>query len=355
MSDLLDFAARLIELEGGVVEPHAEGLVALLPAHLGAAWSAPEELLLSAAEGAPARLSYGSELLERMIGTATSDLPMTWVRADVPQVRTGQVRHAAEQWSLRNGVTSVGEIRVGPQVRVWVDAMATLQGDEKRELLVSAALSHLTGTEVLGFEDMVGGLLSASEAPALVDDGRLDQALRACAARAEVLAAGFRAGMTRRFERDRERIEHYFEDLLAELDKRAAKGKLDQATVRDKRTALLQDRAVKLEALSARFVLRIEVAPVALRVVHVDGAFATVTLRRRKSARTIELEYDAATKRFVAPMCEGCGRAAAKPAACDEAVHLLCEVCVPRTEGRVSCPACLRTRSAERRSAAAQV
>ena len=157
-------------------------------------------------------------------------------------------------------------------------------------------------------------------------------------------AGGFHVAMTRRFERDRGRIEGYFDDLLRELNKRAKK--LDASTLADKRTAIMADRAAKLDALSARFTLRIEAQPIALRTVQVDGAFIALKLRRRKVTRTLELEYDALTRRLVPPQCESCLGPAFKPAACDDAVHLLCELCVPRAEGRLACAACATRRHA---------
>lgn len=107
-----------------------------------------------------------------------------------------------------------------------------------------------------------------------------------------------------------------------------------------KRRALSADRAAKLEALSARFVLRIELVPIALRLLEVPSGFVALTLRRRKATRHLELEYDAATRQLVAPRCDGCQGSAARPAVCDDALHLLCETCAPRSEGRVACAAC---------------
>jgi hypothetical protein len=346
MSELLAFAAQLIELEGGAVEVTAERLGALLPEALSSSWQVGEELVLADAEGAAHRLAYGSELFERMLGTATTGVTIAAARLDLPAVRGSQVTAAAERWTLRNGLVSVTDIRLCPATRLQLFALATLHGDEKRELVVSSVLSAWSGTEVPEFAEAVVGLSPAGHAAApALSEAVLAASVRACGQRAVVEAQAFREGMTRRFERDRQRIEAYFEDLLRELDKRARKGKLDPLVVADKRNALLADRAMKLEALSARFVLRIEVTPIALRAIEVDGGFASVTLRRRKASRTLELEYDSATRRIVAPRCDGCAGAAPRPAACAGALHLLCESCAPRAEGRLACAACKPARA----------
>jgi hypothetical protein len=341
MSELVDFAAQLIELEGGAIEIGTERISALLPQTLSTAWHVPEELDLSEAEGTGQRLSYGSELLERMLDTATHSVAVSAVRLELPVLRGAQVKAAAERWSLRNGLVSVGDMRLCPTTRLQLFALATLHGDEKRELVVSSVLSAWSGTEVVGFAEATVGLSTANQiGSAPCSQVALEALLRVGTRHAVAQAQPFREGMTRRFERDRERIEAYFEDLSSELDKRARKGKLDPLAVVDKRNALIADRTAKLEALSARFVLRIELTPIALRATEVEGGFVSMTLRRRKASRTLELEYDAATHRMVAPLCDGCAGAAPRPAACDDALHLLCEACAPRAEGRVSCVAC---------------
>jgi hypothetical protein len=341
MTELLDFAAELIELEGGAVERSADGVSALLPGPLARDWSVAEELLLSDAAGAAQQLAYGSELLEQMLATATRGVSVAAVNLEQPAPRASLIKAAAERWTLRNGLVSVGDIRVCLTARLQLFALATLHGDERREMVVSSVLSTRSGTEVDGFEEAIVGVSAAGDSPLPnLPEALLAAGLRACERRALVQAASFRDGMTRRFERDRERIEVYFEDLVRELDKRARKGKLDPAVIADKRRALFADRAAKLEALAARFVLRIELAPIALRTLEVESGFASITLRRRKASRTLELEYDGATRRMVAPRCDGCGGSAVKPAACDDALHLLCEACAPRAEGRLTCAAC---------------
>jgi hypothetical protein len=342
MSELLDFATRVIELEGGAVDTTPDGLVALLPAALSAHWQTAEELALTEHDGgAGQRLAYGSELLERMLDSATAIVPVAAAQIDLPAPRANQIKSAAERWSLRNGVVSVGDVRLRPALRLELLALATLHGDEKRELCVSTVIAVDSGTEVPGFaKGVVGAALSERASPIDLPEALLAPALSACELRAVAEAQTFRDSMTRRFERDRARIEAYFEDLLGELDKRARRGKLEPQMVADKQQALRADRSAKLEALTARFVLRIEVRPVALRVSEVPGGFASVILRRRKATRILELEYDAATRKLIAPRCDGCARAAPKPAVCDDALHLLCESCAPRAEGRIACSAC---------------
>ena len=344
MTELIDFAARLIELEGGAVELRDGHIEALLPPTLSGAWQVADELVLSEADGDGQRLTYGSELLERMLDTATRDVALAAGRLELLPPRAAQVKAAAERWSLRNGLVSVADVRTCSSTRMQLFVLATMHGDEKRELLLSHVIAAWSGTEVPGFiEASAGAAMSAHNNALRCDEGVLSAGMRVCEQRALAQAQAFRQGMTRRFERDRERIEVYFAGLASELDKRERRGKLDPETVVDKRRALSMDRAAKLEALAARFVLRIELVPIALRFLEVESGFATLTLRRRKASRQLALEYDAATRQLVAPRCDGCDDAAARPAVCDDTMHLLCETCAPRAEGRIACTACKRS------------
>ena len=198
---------------------------------------------------------------------------------------------------------------------------------------------------VAGFEDAVGGALEALKPPAPEPARLLDGALSslsACSRRATEAAAGFREGMERRLLRDRERLVGYFADLLAELERRTASGRSEAADAHDKRQALERERLAKLEALSVRYVMRVEVRLVALLLVEAPIYRVAVDLRRRKASRTVELEFDCLTRQLAAPTCEGCGAPAPRPAACDDAVHLLCEACAPKSDGRATCGACRR-------------
>ncbi len=345
MTDPLEFAARFLSRRGALVEANGSAVEAVLARELGAELGLEEHAVLVDAPGSPGghHVGYGSALLERLVASAAAAIPFVAARALVAPAREIQARTAAEALLFRNGVFSVGEPAAAMGHRLVAHAAFTLHGDERREGLCAAAVSLRTHGVVGGFEDVVAGALSEAgvESP---EQGRLlagaRAALSACAARAAEVAAGFREGMQRRFARDRERLEGYFTDLLSELDQRAARGRSTAAEVREKRQVLEQERSAKLEALSARYVMRVEIEPVALLLVETPVYLVPLDLRRRKASRSVEVEYDCATRRLVAPTCDACDGPAPRPAACDDAVHLLCETCAPRSEGRIACGAC---------------
>jgi hypothetical protein len=278
-----------------------------------------------------------------MVTSATGTIPFVAVRANVAPARGSQARAAAEALVFRNGVFSIGAPLAAVGHRLVAHTVFTLHGDERREGLCAGAVSLSNLGVVDGFDAAVAGSLEETtvepaEPTRLATGARA--ALAACMAHASEAAAGFREGVQRRFTRDRERIEGYFADLVSELDSRVARGRVSPADVEDQRRVLERERVAKLEALSARYATRLQLKAVAAMLVEAPVCRVPVELRRRKASRSIEVEYDCATRRLVAPPCDACGSPAPRPAACDDAMHLLCEGCAPRSEGRVACAAC---------------
>jgi len=350
MSEPLGFAARLLKRRGALVEEGPGRVEAILSPDLVVELGVPEHVVLARApEPGTQAVAYGSVLLERMVASATGAVPCASARARVVVAREGQARAAVEALVFRNGVFDVGGFRLDTGRRLVAHAAFAIQGDERREGLCTAAVSLPGGIEVMGFEQAVAGELKEEEdstTPRSEAIAGARAALSACAAQAAEATTAFREGMQRRLVRDRERLEAYFGQLAAELGRRERRARLGVRDLEEKRRVLDRERSTKLEALSARYVMRLELRLVAALMVGAPVLRVPLELRRRKATRTIEVEYDCATRRLVPPACDACGAPASRPAACDEAVHLLCETCAPRSEGRIACPACRPKRDA---------
>lgn len=331
------------------MEPGAGNAEALLPRELAAELALGEHTMLSANPHPDAvHVGYGSALLDRLVAAATARVPFVSAKVTSAPARESQARAAADALVFRNGIFTVGAPRAASGRRLLAHAVFILHGDERREGLCAAAASLDTFGIVAGFEEAVAGVLEPAALDAPDKEGALRGSvacLAACADFASEAAATFREAMQRRFERDRDRMEGYFEDLLGELEKRAKRGKSQVADIREKRSVIERERAAKIEALTARYVMKVELRPVALLLVESPTYRMAIELRRRKASRTVEVEYDCATRRLVAPVCDGCCGQAPRPAACDDAVHLLCERCAPKSEGRIACPACRRKKA----------
>jgi hypothetical protein len=136
----------------------------------------------------------------------------------------------------------------------------------------------------------------------------------------------FREAVARRHRRDAQRVERYFQDVEADLRRRLAsrpgpglQAKLDQ---------LPEEHRRRRAQLAANHALRVRLDLVALTVLEAPCVIRTLEVRRRKHVRHIDLVYDAASRAWSTPVCDGCAEPAFPAfALCDEARHVLCASC----------------------------
>lgn len=346
MIEPLAFAARLLARHGALVEERDGRLESVLPPELAGSLGVPEAVTLAMEERPGTRaVTYGSELLERMIGSATRGVPVAAARLPGSTAREASAVSAVEQrFVLRNGVFAVNGAYARVGTRLLLYAAYVLRGDERREGLAAVALSARTVTPVPGGERI--SLDEMEPAPwhrqsAAQVESLLPAALASCAADAEVQTMPYREALERRLARDRERIDSYFRGLESELERRKGRRGTAPDAIGEKRAAIAREREAKIEALTVRYNLRIEIRPIATVLFETPVVLVNLGLKRRKGTRTLELEYDGRCRALVPPACEHCRGPAPRPAACDDEMHLLCETCAPKAEGRLSCPACL--------------
>jgi hypothetical protein len=244
-------------------------------------------------------------------------------------VRPAHARAAAERFCLRNGLVEIGQVSLGTARYLIARLGFVVEADRCTEDEVTIVLSQDGGEP--------GDSLALSEDVAAAESirGQTDA----------VDIAGLVA------ERARAAVRHAARPLLSEISQRhahahaqivslAAAQASDAAEVDLVQLAAARD--VDLDALSQRFAARVTCTRVSCSWIIVPIAMVSVTLRRRKSARTIMLRVPAGAKLADKLRCEACGNVAtAKPAACDDHMHLLCEGCAPMSQGRISCPLCM--------------
>src|SRR5260370_1202154 len=140
----------------------------------------------------------------------------------------------------------------------------------------------------------------------------------------------------RRLARDTERVESYYEGLLAQLGKRTAKRANDAEAAEKERSrarATEADRVAKLEDLRRKYSLRIQVEPAALLAVRVPVRQIAVRLIRKREERAHVLHWNPILHALESPLCEHCS-ARAHPLYLCEPVHLLCG------DSWTHCPGC---------------
>jgi hypothetical protein len=331
---------------GALVEPVDAGAEILQPAGLAVALGVPEHArYVEQPTDDAIWVGYGSPVLDRLLQEATRQVPWTALvlALDTPPRETA-ARTAAAHFGLRNAVHALESVLVSTAPRLVVHARYTLIADDRRDGLVEETVSVRGQMGVPGFWAAAragGELRAASTRPASAElTAAAAAALLRVEARALAQSRAFLDGFARRQERDRQRIEAYFDGLRAELRKRARRNKMSAADISLKQQAVERERASKLQELQERGQVRSTVALAAAVWVQSPVALLSFEVRRRKARRAMTLEYDFATTRLLAPACGGCGLDALEPALCDDHLHAVCSACVPRAEGRWSCPAC---------------
>lgn len=356
LPDRLDFCCEALSARGALVETGGVDALAVLPDELAKELGLPEicALATNAGEGATG-VEFGAPLLERLVEGARASRPLAAACVEGMTARPSQARALAERWALRNGVHGVTEALPSSAIYAvaWLSWVA--EGDDRYEGLVRVVLSERDGGEPdPGFlASMDGTTLSAGlmeaplDAPAeasLAEHGRRIAGralLRAEHALLPVLSA-----VRRRYARDHERTAEYFAGLVREASVAAARRRVDPAALAQKIAHFISERDAKLRDLAERFALRVSVTPAAAVRIRVPVALVRVTARRRKLDRELVLALPAGSAMLDALPCDGCDAAAARPALCDDRLHVLCSRCVPDAQGRFRCPACAGTRAA---------
>lgn len=137
---------------------------------------------------------------------------------------------------------------------------------------------------------------------------------------------------------------HLFELVVGEIrgDAHLAAARGPGAAIAAKVAHLAAERHAKLSELGQRLSLRVSVGPVAILLVSVPVTEVRVRVRRRKREGEILLRLPAGASALDLVACDACAGATAKPLVCDDALHRICERCLPSAEGRPRCPACAR-------------
>jgi hypothetical protein len=341
--DPLRFVLSALEGEGALAEREGDRATALLPRPVAARLGLGEEVRLcvySEREGdTPAGM--GSPLLEKLLAEARMTVPAASVRLDVELPRPPHVRSLVERFALRNGLSELIQITSGAGSYLMTSVAYAVEADDRRE-------GRLTIVTADDGAEPDGALLDQLGAEA--DGSRLCPSPEA-AARGAAKWAALRAAravsaavqpilreIERRKERDHARIADYFAQLGAEA--RAPRRKTDPAAIEAKLAHLAAERDKKMADLGARYATRVTAGVAALVTASVPAALAELRLRRRKAERRVFLRIPSGARAADQPACDGCGMPAARPAACDDALHLLCEACIPNAQGRFACPAC---------------
>jgi hypothetical protein len=313
-SDLIQFTTQFLEKSGALVDAHSSHIHALLPRDLAGILSLPEEVRLG---GDDHPLLYGSPILDRMVQTATADIPVVYGAVSIPYIKKAGFDAAiAQDLSLINGKFQIGvraETRTSYMV---ITSRYVALSDERKEGLMRLTFHESSGAIIAGFEDSITdfectyyrqGNLPPQFSPLI--GLPLQAALHSLQHRIEAELAPFLASMRRRLHRDVTNTREYYRSLADEMRSSLAHPNLSdtQRMERQQKIDSLPSEADrKIADLQHKYDTRIHIRACAAERYLVDVAQLIVTILYRKSKRTLPVFYNPVTRRIDPLVCESC-------------------------------------------------
>jgi len=185
--------------------------------------------------------------------------------------------------------------------------------------------------------------IKASEFPDKVLDTLFLVACDRTLQQVDEILSEFKETVTRHHVRDIRRIETYFQDLSnemeAEIRRRQLKG-ADLEIRRDKISQLASEKSRKLSALKDKYMLRLTLRPLTLLLARIPVRRCDILVKRRKGQRRLSFVYNLLSREFDPMACEACGADTYTLGFCDDALHVLCGVCLSVYTDRKKCPRC---------------
>jgi hypothetical protein len=363
-----DFAARLLEHDGALVEPlDPEGLEAMLPASVQHTLHAPELVRLGFGAELPPeaqRVSLESDWLDRF--GQLLDERGRWLQrvVEVPLPVLSQPERIIEHGLvLQNAIYRLS--RVAPAWTRYLILLLryTAISDEKRVGMLTFGLNLANGSAVdplvddllsaaLSTEDTAGTNVPAdAHLPPDWPTPRLHSAVtRALPARVQAQLHLFLQGMQRRLDRDLERVHAYYTGLRQEAWQRLQRQHTDSARERLRLEAAEREYHAKVADLRQKYDLRVTTDLEQALMLTSPVQRLELTIKRRKGERRVTLDWSPLARRLEPPPCEWSYTAEITRVVCDDALHLVspaghapcaqcgknyCRACQPRR-----CPKC---------------
>lgn len=350
MSTPLDpvvFAAQALEARGALLEHDPDGLFLLLPDTVARELTVPAELRLGARPDLAGTTfaGLGSALLDQLTQPLRRDVVTSALTLELPAPRLAQAQSLAERMVLRNAVHEI--IDAGPRTVPYVLLVISwvAESDDRTEGLLVDAACALDGAAPepawIARQSPLGWGLDEPLLPGPQADPGVALSLLARRLERQVRHEHLPAlttSLERRKQRDHERIAAYFGEMIDET--RSARRRTAPEAVVAKVAHLLGERDTKLRDLDTRYALTVRLAPVAVVTVAVPSVGVRLRVRRRKESREMLVRLPAGASSLDRLACDGCGGVTARPAVCDDRLHVLCEECAPQATGRIDCPAC---------------
>ncbi|MEK7409548.1 MAG: hypothetical protein AAB225_31160, partial [Acidobacteriota bacterium] len=336
MLELTGWARDLLVSRGALVETGPAGAVrALLPPEVAATLGAAEWLSLKFSPGLGA--DDPGEWLDRLAHLLPPQAIVTGARLrrllplpplDVPALLEREL-------VIQNGIYRVVEDSPGRASYFLFTFQYAVESDERSLGAVTVGVNSSARSLVPQPETLLRAVAADLEQapsfqlPAEALTGVYPAAARAAEIEARKLISGLEETSRRRLARDTERVQAYYQALLAQIEKRVARRAADPAAAEKERSrarATELDRDAKLEDLRRKYSLRIKLEPAAVLAVNLPVRHIAVRLVRKKEERLRSFHWNAVLRLLEPAMCEHC-LGQAHPLFLCEKMHCLCREC----------------------------
>lgn len=339
MIGVRDWICDLLMSRGALVEPGEGGRIgAMLPADVASVLGLEEWFSLDPSDDSADWL----DRMERLLPAQPVCVGATYRSSrPVPPIDASAV--LSSQLAIQNGIWRLTEDTAAAATYLLFTFQYTIESDDRSTGLATVCLNADSGSVVTMPERFLVGLrdgLVESRDP--VDTKVVQRwfpfAVRAAQLEIRKHVAQAEENANRRLARDSERVESYYAQLLAQIEKRISKRAGDAAAAEKERSrgeATRADRVAKLEDLRRKYALHVRTEPALLLVVRAPVRRISVRLVRKKEERSCALDWNPGLAILEAPLCEHCA-APAHPLYLCERVHVLCRNCWAQ------CPHCSR-------------
>ena len=385
---LTRFVAGALVREGAIVEPLVGGLNVALPPALAVTLDVREfERLVfntdDASLDARARLvDYDAPLVEKLAERLALHGSIASAERRGPAPKTiDAAQTLADGLTVQNGIARVVKAEIGVATYVGVVIQYDVLADERMSGIVSAWASPDTRSVPDGLSQ-VWEEISAQHAdergvsgprsnatrgsadspheggagqdatPSSVDAADLTssvtmawpivQAVSTSAVRASL--GPFLASLTRRRDRDLDRVHQYYREIHDELARKASRHH-GEARAREEARLHATVRAweARVEEVAARYRTRVTLTPVTALVCRMPAWHVHVRLQRRTAVRDVTWLCDGRGRTIEPRACDHCNVPTLSAYLCDDRVHYLCRECFAPCDvcGKSFCRACV--------------
>ena len=335
--ELLEFAARILERNGGAVEQSARHVDALLPAALAEKLELPEEVSIGE-HGT--LLTYGAPLLDRLFQHATTTIPVTCIGVKIPYLKKAGFDRLIEE-SL-----SLGRVQYRPaghteerQPYMVLVAHYVAVSDEQKEGLVETAFQEQSGAIVLEVISRWKNYQPVYYSPKEIPDEFLpipEASIRTAMDQIRSLVHNelidYYDRVRRHLRRDIRNTREYYQALQQEMEASLLRYNLSASQIQERKLKIEQlagEMSRQIEELQGKYRTRVTItAKAALRIL-IPVVRLTLEVRCKKLTRDLPVFFNPLSHSLDPLVCEHCRRStrSVRPRAQGDRLCFFCPDC----------------------------